>query len=90
MAMVKLKIDGRDVSAPSGSTILQAAKNAGIKIPTLCFHERMKPLGTCGICVVEIDGNSTPCVVLFRRLSRARHVGHNQFGSHQSASGRKP
>ena len=60
MAMVKLKIDGRDVSAPSGSTILQAAKRAGIKIPTLCFHERLKPIGTCGLCVVEIDGNGTP------------------------------
>ena len=42
------------------STILQAAKSAGIRIPTLCFHERLKPIGSCGICVVEVDGNSTP------------------------------
>ena len=60
MGMVKLSIDGRDVLAPRESTILQAAKIAGIRIPTLCFHERLKPIGSCGICVVEVDGNATP------------------------------
>jgi predicted molibdopterin-dependent oxidoreductase YjgC len=60
MKMVKLAIDGRDVLAPEESTILQAAKSAGIRIPTLCFHERLKPIGSCGICVVEVDGNATP------------------------------
>jgi predicted molibdopterin-dependent oxidoreductase YjgC len=60
MEMVKLTIDGRDVSAPKESTILQAAKSAGIRIPTLCFHERLEPIGSCGICVVEVDGNDTP------------------------------
>ncbi len=60
MDMVKLTIDGREVFAQKDSTILQAAKSAGIRIPTLCFHERMKPIGSCGMCVVEIDGNSTP------------------------------
>lgn len=60
MNKVKLTIDGREVLAPKDSTILQAAKGAGIRIPTLCFHERMKPLGSCGICIVEIDGDSTP------------------------------
>jgi len=60
MGMVKLTIDGRDVLAGPGSTILQAAKGAGIRIPTLCFHERLKPIGSCGICIVEVDGNPTP------------------------------
>lgn len=60
MSMVKLSINGRDVRAPEGSTILQAARRAGIKIPTLCFHERLKPIGSCGLCVVEVDGNPTP------------------------------
>jgi ferredoxin len=60
MGMVKLAIDGKDVLAPEDSTILQAAKSAGIRIPTLCFHERLKPIGSCGICVVEIDGNTDP------------------------------
>jgi predicted molibdopterin-dependent oxidoreductase YjgC len=60
MDLVKLTIDGRDVFAKKESTILEAAKSAGIRIPTLCFHERMKPIGSCGICLVEIEGDSTP------------------------------
>ncbi len=60
MRVVRLTIDGMDVSVPEGSTILHAAKSAGIRIPTLCFHERLKPIGSCGICVVEVDGNETP------------------------------
>ncbi|HBZ57423.1 MAG TPA: hypothetical protein DEO88_18635, partial [Syntrophobacteraceae bacterium] len=60
MAMVKLTIDGKDVLAPEANTILQAARSAGIRIPTLCFHDRLKPIGSCGICVVEVDGNETP------------------------------
>ncbi len=60
MEMVKLRIDGKDVMAPEGSTILQAAKSAGVSIPTLCFHERLKPIGSCGICVVEVEGNPKP------------------------------
>jgi predicted molibdopterin-dependent oxidoreductase YjgC len=60
MSRVQLTIDGRKVFAQTDSTILQAARSAGVRIPTLCFHERMKPLGTCGLCVVEVDGESTP------------------------------
>lgn len=60
MAMVKMTIDGRDVAAPEASTILQAAKNVGIRIPTLCYHERLKPIGSCGLCIVEVDGSATP------------------------------
>lgn len=60
MSMLKLTIDGMEVSAPERSTILKAAQSAGIRIPTLCFHERLKPIGSCGICVVETEGSSTP------------------------------
>ena len=60
MSTVKLTIDGRAVFADGGDTILGAAKRAGILIPTLCFHERMRPIGSCGMCVVEIEGNPTP------------------------------
>ncbi len=48
MAKVKLTIDGRKTLALTGNTILQAANSAGIRIPTLCFHERLKPIGSCG------------------------------------------
>lgn len=59
MAGVRLTIDGRDVTAPEGATILQAAKSAGIRIPTLCYHDRLKPIGSCGLCIVEVEGEPT-------------------------------
>ena len=58
MSMVKFTIDGKEVVATESTTILQAAKSAGIKIPTLCYHGRLNPIGSCGLCIVEIDGNT--------------------------------
>ena len=54
--MVNLKINGQPVSAPKGSTILEAARLAGIDIPTLCYLEGLNKLGSCRLCVVEIKG----------------------------------
>ena len=54
--MVDLTIDGKEVQVKEGTTILEAAKSAGIRIPTLCYHERMNPIGSCRMCVVEIEG----------------------------------
>ena len=56
MADINVKINGRDVSAPAGSTILEAARIAGIKIPTLCFLKEINEIGACRICVVEVKG----------------------------------
>ncbi len=56
MADINLKINGIDVTAPAGSTILEAANLAGIKIPTLCFLKDMNEVGDCRICVVEVKG----------------------------------
>ena len=55
MSEILLKIDGREVQAKEGMTILEAARGAGISIPTLCHHETLEPYGACRICVVEID-----------------------------------
>lgn len=54
--MINLKINGMDVSAPEGSTILEAARLAHIEIPTLCFLKEMNEIGACRICVVEVKG----------------------------------
>lgn len=56
MENVNLKINGIDVSAPAGSTILEAAHIAGIKIPTLCFLKEINEIGACRMCVVEVKG----------------------------------
>lgn len=56
MENVNLKINGLDVTAPAGSTILEAARGAGIKIPTLCFLKDINEIGACRMCVVEVKG----------------------------------
>ena len=54
--MVKLKIDGKDMEAPKGSTVLEAAREAGLRIPTLCYHKALGPHGVCRLCIVEAEG----------------------------------
>ena len=56
MENINIKINGVDVSAPKGSTILQAAKIASIEIPTLCYLKEINEIGACRICVVEVKG----------------------------------
>jgi predicted molibdopterin-dependent oxidoreductase YjgC len=60
MSMVKLTIDGQEVVTEENTTLLQAARSAGIKIPTLCYHERLNPIGSCRLCVVEVSGSAEP------------------------------
>ena len=55
MEHITIKLNGRTVSAPAGSTILEAAHYAGIKIPTLCFLKEINEIGACRICVVEVN-----------------------------------
>ena len=54
--MVNLTIDGRAVSVAEGTSILDAAAQVGIKIPTLCYLRELNEIGACRICVVEIEG----------------------------------
>ncbi len=56
MKEVCLTIDGREVTVPEGTTILEAAKSVGIDIPNLCYDSRLDPAGTCRLCVVQIEG----------------------------------
>jgi iron-only hydrogenase group A len=56
---VAMTIDGRKVEAPVGSTVLQAAQLAGIRVPTLCYHPDLTVRGVCRICVVEVKGART-------------------------------
>lgn len=53
---IALHIDGKEITVPMGTTILQAARQVGIRIPTLCYHEDLCVAGVCRICVVEIEG----------------------------------
>jgi len=51
---INMKIDGLEVKTDEGKTLLQAAKEAGIRIPTLCHDDRLAPYGVCRLCSVEI------------------------------------
>jgi NADH dehydrogenase/NADH:ubiquinone oxidoreductase subunit G len=55
MSEILLQIDGKEVKAKDGMTVLEAAKVAGISIPTLCHHEKLEPYGGCRLCIVEAE-----------------------------------
>lgn len=52
---ITLTIDGREVTVPKGTTVLEAAKSIGIDIPTFCWHPKLKSIGACRMCYVEIE-----------------------------------
>lgn len=56
MKMVNLKINGQDISVPEGYTILDAAREVGINIPTLCYLKDLNQIGACRMCLVEVKG----------------------------------
>ena len=53
--LVTLTIDGREVKVPKGTLIVEAAKTVGIEIPVFCYHPKLKPVGACRMCLVEIE-----------------------------------
>ena len=56
MSVIRLNINGKEVTGQSGQTILNVARENGIEIPTLCYDDRMKIYGSCGLCIVEVEG----------------------------------
>ena len=56
MGSISLTIDGRTVEVEAGKTVLEAARVAGITIPTICDHKDLNPYGSCRMCIVEIEG----------------------------------
>ncbi len=64
MSEIRMQIDGKEVKAKEGMTVLEAAQQAGISIPTLCHHEKLEPFGGCRLCMVEVEsGGWTKLVV---------------------------
>ena len=60
--LVKLQIDGKEVEAPAGMNILDAAERAGVHIPNLCYLKGMKGIGACRLCLIEIEGMKAPMI----------------------------
>ncbi len=61
--MVNLTVDGKNISAPKGTMLLEAIRGAGISIPTLCAHEAVSRSGACRLCVVEIKKGTRTRIV---------------------------
>jgi NADH dehydrogenase/NADH:ubiquinone oxidoreductase subunit G len=59
MGTIAITINGQEIEAQAGMTILEAARENGIEIPTLCYHQELSPIGACRICVVEVEGSLT-------------------------------
>ncbi len=55
MSELTLQIDGKEVRAEKGQTLLEVARKAGIQIPTLCHHPKLEPFGACRLCIVEVE-----------------------------------
>jgi bidirectional [NiFe] hydrogenase diaphorase subunit len=64
MSEILLQIDGREVGAREGMTLLEAARSAGISIPTLCYHEKLEPYGGCRLCIVEVEDRGRTSLVV--------------------------
>ena len=73
---VKLTIDGKEVEVKRGTTVLQAAKQIGIDIPTLCFLKEINEAGDCRMCIVEIEGRRgfvPSCITRSRRRNESNY-----------------
>ena len=55
---ITLKINGKEVKGKKGDNLLQAARKAGVDIPTLCYHDDLEPYGACRLCMVEVEKDS--------------------------------
>lgn len=74
---VNIKINGREYAVPSGITILEAARIAGIEIPTLCYLKDINKIGACRICLVELKGSRSMCAACVYPVSEGMEVFTN-------------
>ena len=58
-----MQIDGNEVRAKEGTSVLEAARGAGIQIPTLCHHDELQPFGGCRLCIVEVEASGGKNIV---------------------------
>ena len=59
MKEIRITLNSSPVNVRDGITILEAARERGVYIPTLCYHAELSPIGACRICVVEVTGSRT-------------------------------
>ena len=68
--MIKLTINGRAVELNDGSTLLDAAREAGVYVPTLCYFPRLPSHAVCRMCLVDVNGEARPQTCLYHEGER--------------------
>lgn len=71
---VEIQIDGKTISVPEGSTILDASRRLGIDTPTLCYLENLTPVNVCRVCVVELEGSRVLVPACSRKVEPGMRV----------------
>ena len=77
MNKYRLNINGKEVTGFAGQTILEVARENDIFIPTLCYDERTKIYGSCGLCMCEVDGNPKLCKACATEITPGMIVNTN-------------
>ena len=72
--MLNITVDGEDVAAPEGSTILEVCRGRGIDTPTLCYLENLSPVNVCRVCVVELEGARTLVPACSRKVEAGMKI----------------
>lgn len=72
--MVNLKIDGKEINAPEGTNLIDAAELGGIHIPNLCYLKGLKGIGACRLCLVEIEGMKAPMIACNTKVKEGMSV----------------
>jgi predicted molibdopterin-dependent oxidoreductase YjgC len=74
VSMVSARVDGAEIEVPEGSTVLDACRQAGADIPTLCYGPTMTAANACRVCVVEIEGSRTLVPSCSRKLEEGMEI----------------
>jgi NADH-quinone oxidoreductase subunit G len=85
--MPKLTIEGKPVTVPAGSTILQAAEKLGVDIPTFCYHPNLTIAGNCRMCLVEVEGQGKPVTACSTPVTEGMAVKVNSSGAQEARRG---
>jgi predicted molibdopterin-dependent oxidoreductase YjgC len=72
--MLAVTVDGEELSAPEGATILEVCRQRGIDTPTLCYLENLTPVNVCRVCVVEVEGSRTLVPACSRKVEPGMNI----------------
>ena len=81
MKKLRININGKEVTGFAEQTILDVARENGIDIPTLCYDERTEVYGSCGLCMVEVEGNPKLLKACATPILSLIHIFINAFGA---------